>query len=251
MKANMNPKDLQEVLRLHELWLAGDPGGSCANLCGANLYRANLSDVNLYGANLCGANLYRANLYRANLCRANLNRANLSYANLYRANLNRANLSDANLYRADLNRANLSDVNLYGAKLNRANLSDANLNRANLNRTNLSNANLNRANLSDVNLYGANLDYASWPLWCGSLTAKIDRQIAAQLAYHLLSVWPEERHGSILTLANEFHRIPKLLKLNETKDSDGQIRPCGARRNEDDLPSYAPLGYHDLTPEDE
>jgi hypothetical protein len=65
---------------------------------------------------------------------------------------------------------------------------------------------------SRANLTGANLDFAAWPLWCGSLKAKIDRRLAAQLAYHLISVWPEAGNGSLITLANEFHRteLPRL-----------------------------------------
>ena len=66
----MDKDKLQEVLRLHGLWLAGDPAGERANLS-----RANLSGANLSGANLSGANLSRANLSRANLSGANLSGA--------------------------------------------------------------------------------------------------------------------------------------------------------------------------------
>ena len=88
-----------------------------ANLCGANLERANLCGANLAGANLeranlAGANLYGANLYGANLCGANLERANLAGANLERANLAGANLCGANL-----GEANLGGASLYGADL--------------------------------------------------------------------------------------------------------------------------------------
>jgi len=64
-------------------------------LCGAYLYRANLSGANLYGANLSGANLYGANLYGADLSGADLYGANLSGANLSGANLSGADLSGA------------------------------------------------------------------------------------------------------------------------------------------------------------
>jgi len=50
------PINISETLRLHTLWLAGDPAGVRANLSGANLYGANL-----YGADLCSANLHGAN----------------------------------------------------------------------------------------------------------------------------------------------------------------------------------------------
>ncbi|NIQ08561.1 MAG: pentapeptide repeat-containing protein, partial [Gammaproteobacteria bacterium] len=88
---------------------------------------ANLSGATLYGADLSEANLTGANLYRANLSEANLSGADLTRANLYRANLSRANLSEANLSGADLTRAYLSGANLSGADLTRAYLSGANL----------------------------------------------------------------------------------------------------------------------------
>ncbi len=64
-----------------------------------------------------GADLSGANLSYADLSDANLRDANLSYADLVRANLVRANLSDANLIGANLIRADLSDANLIGANL--------------------------------------------------------------------------------------------------------------------------------------
>ena len=73
--------------------------------------------------------------------------------------------SRADLSRIDLCHANLSWADLFGADLRHANL--------------------NKANLSEANLSGANLDFASWPLWCGSLRAKADEALCAQLAYHL------------------------------------------------------------------
>ena len=58
-----------------------------ANLTGANLYGADLSNANLYRANLTGADLPNADLYRANLTGADLTGADLTGADLYRANL--------------------------------------------------------------------------------------------------------------------------------------------------------------------
>jgi hypothetical protein len=109
------PEQTKEILRLHALYLAGDPVGQGANLYRANLYRANLS-----GANLSGADLYGANLSGANLYRANLSGANLSGADLYGADLSGANLSGANLYGADLSGADLYGANLSGADLSGA-----------------------------------------------------------------------------------------------------------------------------------
>ena len=101
--------NLSETLRLHDLWLIGDPAGNRAELYGANLSGANLS-----GAILSGAILYGADLSGAILSGANLYGANLSGAILYGANLSGAILYGANLYGANLSGANLSGANLSG-----------------------------------------------------------------------------------------------------------------------------------------
>ena len=80
--------DIQEMLRLHTLWL-----NNVANGIRADLRSADLSGANLIGANLSGADLIGADLSRADLIGADLSRANLSRADLSRANLSGANLS--------------------------------------------------------------------------------------------------------------------------------------------------------------
>ncbi len=99
--------NLPETLRLHALWIMGDPAGVRANLSEANLSGANLSEANLSGADLRGADLSGANLSWADLSGANLSWANLSGANLSWANLSGADLSGANLSGADLSGADL------------------------------------------------------------------------------------------------------------------------------------------------
>jgi hypothetical protein len=100
-------KELDKVLKLHDLWLNNKGGGIRADLSGAdlsytNLPGANLSGANLFDADLSGANLYGAKLSGANLSNANLSGANLSGANLFDADLSGAILSGANLFDADL-----------------------------------------------------------------------------------------------------------------------------------------------------
>ena len=97
-----NAAQLQEVIRLHALWLNGDTTGQRADLYGADLSGADLSGAVLSGAVLSGAFL--------------------SWANLSGANLSGANLSGAYLYGADL-----SGANLYGAYLSGAYLSGIDL----------------------------------------------------------------------------------------------------------------------------
>ena len=68
----MHTVELNEVIRLHRLWLDGDMDGVRANLSGANLRNANLRNANLSDANLRCANLSGAILSNANLSNANL-----------------------------------------------------------------------------------------------------------------------------------------------------------------------------------
>ena len=118
--------DLKKILDEHLLWLNGE-GGSRADLRGANLFGANLSDADLRCANLSDADLPGADLSCANLRGADLSGADLSCANLRGANLFGANLSDADLPGADLSGANLRDADLSGANLRGADLSGASM----------------------------------------------------------------------------------------------------------------------------
>jgi hypothetical protein len=86
----------------------------------------------------------------------------------------------------------------------------ADLRWANLRGANLKEANLRWANLRGANLEGANLDFACWPLWCGSLSVRVDRRIAVQLAYHFCALNCDDveflrvRQG-LLAFANGMH----------------------------------------------
>ena len=136
----------------------------------------------------------------------------------------RADLRGADLRWADLSRADLSKADLRGADLRVADLSDADLRWANLSGANLSKADLRWANLSMANLSGADLDYSCLPLWCGSLTAKMDDRQVIQLLYHTLSIVKYSNNVSkklkekLLTeqnldIAKRFHRADECNKL--------------------------------------
>ena len=145
---------------------------------------------------------------RADLRGADLREANLWGANLWGADLREANLWGADLRGADLREANLRGADLWGADLWRANLWGADLREANL----------READLRGANLWGANLDYSCWPLWCGSLDARVCKRIAAQLAYHFCRLDcndPEviAAQNAIIPLANQFHRVDECGKL--------------------------------------
>ena len=191
---------------------------------GAN---CNLSGADLSGADLREADLSGADLREANLSRADLRRADLRYANLRGADLRGAYLRYADLSYADLRYANLSGADLSYADLRYANLSGADL----------SGADLSYADLSEANLREANLDFASWPLWCGSIGVKVDLRLAAQLAYHLAAVDCDDPEflavrPHLLSLANKshvvtVHGLPKLSCDHEAKGDKAAMKGDG------------------------
>ena len=126
-----------------------------ADLRGADLSYANMSDLDLTGINLRAANLNYTNLQGAYL-----NGADLRYTWLTGADLTGAGLRQAGLHVAWLNGANLSGAYLNGAYLSGANLHDANLSGADLNSAYLRYATMNDANLNSADLSGADLSNA-------------------------------------------------------------------------------------------
>jgi uncharacterized protein YjbI with pentapeptide repeats len=71
---------------------------------------------------------------------------------------------------------------------------------------------LSEVNLRGADLRGADLDFSVLPLRCGGLHWKIDKRIAAQIAYHLCSMECDDpeflaARKAMLPLANQFHRV--------------------------------------------
>lgn len=184
----MNAEELRTILEQHKLWLESNRKKG---------KRAYLRDADLRYADLRSADLRYACLCNADLSFADLSYARLSEADLVAAGLSGANLSNSDLRFAELRYADLSFADLSNAKLRYADL--------------------HRINLRYADLRGADIDYSSWPIWCGSLSPKIDRRIAAQLLYHALramqscsddpDVAAVLSNEACLRLANSFHRV--------------------------------------------
>lgn len=123
-----------------------------------------------------------------------------------RAILRGVNLHEAELVDADLHRADLVAVDL----------SDTDLQRTNLSGAGLTGVNLHNADLRGANLTGAYLDFASWPLWCGSIGVTIDERLSRQLVYHAVCNLNREQMQLFLSdpiaYANGFHRVGSGLK---------------------------------------
>ncbi len=101
---------LQQVVSSESFWSKVKCDLSNADLLGADMRDAKLSQANLSNADLLGADMENADLREANLSGADLRFANLRLADLRRANLTGADLTGANLDGVDLEEANLTNA---------------------------------------------------------------------------------------------------------------------------------------------
>ena len=190
----MKQEELNGILKRHKAWLEGKFGGERAELGGADLHHARLQDADLQGAILRSSILEDSDLQGAIL-----RKSDLRYSDLRQSDLQSAILENSELQGADLRGALLQHSNLRGA------------------------------GLRHCDLRGADIDYASWPLWCGSLKAYVDDRIAIQLLYHTLSVVQhspyvsEDVKKALLSaenvrIANRFHRIGECREIKEWEE---------------------------------
>ena len=146
----MTQKELKVILENHKHWLNED----CE---GWQDMRADLRGADLTGAYLTEADLTRAYLRGADLTRADLTGAYLTGAYLRGADLTRADLTGAYLTGACLRVADLTGACLRGADLTEADLTRADLTGADLTRADLTRADLTEADLTGTYLRGADL----------------------------------------------------------------------------------------------
>ena len=203
----MDKRTLGKILREHKKWLESNKTKGS---------RASLAGEDLRGADLC--------------------KAELNVADLHAVDLSEARLCGAYLGGADLRGANLFKADLRGASLVNAKLDNANLENADLRDVCLCNVGLRWANLKGADLRGADIDFACWPLWCGSLKAKIDMRLASQLLYHTIRAMQSVDDArckavcndpKVIRLANEFHRVEECGKIHK------EGRACQPRKEND------------------
>jgi uncharacterized protein YjbI with pentapeptide repeats len=125
-----------------------------ADLAGADLRRADLTDATFISTNLAGACLQRARFLRGSASGANLARADLSFIQAAGASFHSADLRGADLSGASLAGACLESAKLDGACLTNADLSEAKMTGAELTGADLSGANLNKAKLIKIRFSG-------------------------------------------------------------------------------------------------
>lgn len=129
------PKAIAEAIRLHSLWIDGNPLGACASM-----RNGNLQDCLLEGVRLQGVEAERCSFSGAIMKGAWLTAGDFDFADFQACDLRRAYLIDASLYRAKLRFADLSGARLRGADLTGADLRDVNFQNADLRNVNFTDA---------------------------------------------------------------------------------------------------------------
>lgn len=198
---------------------------SYTDLQGMDLSNKCLSDVNFMCANLTDTNLANSSFCRANMKGVFARRANFTGAEMClvcgdEADFVEANFTHVSAYEASFVSTNFVRADFTDADFTLSNLTDAVLRDVKLSGTNLEFANLNTLTLKGADMRGNNLDRSIIPLSCGSLRWKIDRRLALQFLYHFCShdcddVEIMAVQNSLLTLANQFHRVGECPTLHE------------------------------------
>jgi uncharacterized protein YjbI with pentapeptide repeats len=181
--------DLQELARLHEHWLAGDPSGRQLNLSGAvlrgaklqrvRLARAKLSQVDFSGAQLAGISFHGSDIDAvhwdgaslevttfsecevrgswfdgANLTDCTLTDSRVSGCSFSHARLDRGNLAKSAFHQTSLKNAVVVGGNLARWEARESDLSGCDLRGANLRWATLASVDLRGVDLGDAHLYG-------------------------------------------------------------------------------------------------
>lgn len=86
------------------------------------------------------------------------------------------------------------------------------------------NVDMHKANIRGADMRGADVDYSCWPLWCGSFDVRVDKRIAAQLAYHFCRLDCDDAdyikaRNAIIDFANQFHRVDECGRLEEKNEN--------------------------------
>ena len=159
------------------------------DLSASDLRDMELCESDLRKTNLNGSDM-RDGLFCQNDMRwSSLHGCDMREADLRDSDLRECDLSGSNMQESILSGCNLSRTALRDCDLRRCNLSDCNLSCSSLGGSDLTGANLSESDLHGCYLTGCDLSHASlrgscWPLWSGSYDVIVDKQIAAQLAYH-------------------------------------------------------------------
>jgi hypothetical protein len=170
-------EEFQEILEKHQMWLNREDGGKRANLRGVYMQGVYMPEV------------YMPEVY-------------MPEVNMQKADMRGADMRGADMQGADMRGADMQGVDMRGADMQGADMRGVNMRKADM----------RGVNMRKADMRGVNIDFSCWPLWCGSFDIKVDKRIAAQLAYHFDRLDCDDpeviaAQNALAPLANQFHRV--------------------------------------------
>ncbi len=182
----MEQKELNELIKKHDMFMNGRPGGARAvirdrDLSGLSFEKAKLSQSDFTGCIMRGCDLSGAQFESATLFGCDMTKAKLYHTNFTRADLRGADITGADLREAVLDGADLREgasvlrvsadeegrdiykeqqkgnVVLVGSDLSGASLQNTHATKADFGNANLSGADLSGAQLQSANLEGSDM----------------------------------------------------------------------------------------------
>jgi len=192
MMAHLSQEELDQIIKLHGLYMKGHHGGARAvikfrNLSGLSFRNQDLSHADFTGSCLIGVDMSNGKFVSATFFACDLRRANLEHASFVRADFRGAFVAGANLKGADLKSADLREGKIMekgaegyladrlrrdstnapiaktvftGARMMETNLSGVRASSADFSDADLSNVRIQGADFRNANLEGANLSHS-------------------------------------------------------------------------------------------
>lgn len=234
----MTQDEMNEILKLHKMWLNGEKNGVRAvieardlfdlTMIGANLQKAVISRSFIKNCDMENVDMSNTEILNTTIAYSNMENATLASADMINANMTEVYMPRSNLYKAiiyestmrdcDIEESNFEQVTLRYSIVKNCNLEKSNMTKADLpfsdmldcklTFANLQNANVCYANLTRTRLTGANLTNLIW----NSNTANFGMNC------------PEE--GSFIGFKRAGMYIVKLEILADAKRSSSTSRKC-------------------------
>lgn len=234
----MTQNEMNEILKLHEMWLKGEKNGVRArieerdlfglNMIGANLQHAIITRSFIKNCNMDYANMLNANIINTTIAYSSMNNVVLTSSSIVNVNMTEISMQGTNLHKAiicestiqgcDIKESNFERITLKHSTVSDSSLAKSNMKKADLGFANIVRCNLAFANLQDANVCSANLTQTG--LMGANLTNLIWNSNTANFSMNC----PEE--GSFIGFKRAGKYIVKLEILADAKRSSSTSRKC-------------------------
>lgn len=230
----LTKKEIVHILAEHHAWLKWPVQGKRAEFVGVDFSGMTLRNKDFSCVTFSGCWFDESDLSGCNFERTYTEDCSFKSAELKKTKWTYARMDCNNFTDAEFTQAIMVRMNAYHCEFVRCHFASTDFSHSRLEQNNFEEAWFPHSifcgtylNYSGFN--GAEFAHSAWPLFCGSLEARIDDNTAKQLAYHLLSAGLKSPFTSketkaelskLVDFANGFNRVmtydvPKLEVKNE------------------------------------